>query len=356
LNRKNVREEIKDHREEVSEFLDSYLEEWDEIEPDASRWRSDLKERMNEMVKGGKMVRGSLVLKTCEMYNGGLSEEAVKVAGAIELLHTGLLMHDDIIDRDDYRRGMPTFKKQYEELAAEERVDEEEHFGTGMAITAGDVAFFMGQGLLARLETDPEIRRKITELVFSEFSAVGLAEQVDIYSGYSRNEVSEEEIMRLYRDKTARYTFSLPLKAGALLSGVKEEEIERLYRLGEKIGIVFQLRDDELGLFGSEEETGKTLGSDLDENKKTPLRLRLLEKLPEEEAEDLKERLRGDLSQEDKEEIRDLMEEKGVRDEVGEMMERYASEARGDVEELEAPEEFKEFLNGMIDFCLYRES
>jgi geranylgeranyl diphosphate synthase type I len=356
LNRKNVREEIKDHREEVSEFLDSYLEEWDEMEPDASRWRSDLKERMKEMVKGGKIVRGSLVLKTSSSYNGGLEEGAVKVAGAIELLHTGLLMHDDIIDRDGYRRGMPTFKKQCEELAAEERVDEEEHFGTGMAITAGDVAFFMGQGLLARLETDPEIRRKITKLVFSEFSAVGLAEQVDIYSGYSRNEISEDEIMRLYRDKTARYTFSLPLKAGALLSGVSEEEIERLYRLGEKIGIMFQLRDDELGLFGSEEETGKTLGSDLDENKKTPLRLRLLEKLPEEEAEELKERLRGDLSQEDKEEIRDLMEEKGVREEVGEMMERYASEARGDVEELEAPEEFKEFLNGMIDFCLYRES
>lgn len=356
MNRKKVRKEIKLQRKEVSDFLDDYLEEWEDIEPEAGRWRSDLKGRMKEMVKGGKVVRGSLVLKTSASYNGRVEEQAVKVAGAIELLHTGLLMHDDIVDRDDYRRGMPTFKKQYEELASEEKVDEEEHFGTSMAITAGDVAFFMGQGLLTRLETDSETRRKITELVFSEFSAVGLAEQVDIYSGYSRNEISEDEIMRLYRDKTARYTFSLPLKAGALLAGIDEEEIERLYRLGEKIGIVFQLRDDELGLFGSEEETGKSLGSDLDENKKTPFRLRLLEKLPEEEAEEMREQLREDLSEEDKEEIRDLMEKKGVREEVKEAMERYASEAREEVEELEAPEEFKEFLNGMIDFCLYRES
>jgi geranylgeranyl diphosphate synthase type I len=356
LNQEDVTEEIRGHREQVLGFLDEYLDEWEQMEPDASRWRSDLKERMNEMVKGGKMVRGSLVLKTCEMYNGGLTEEAVKVAGAIELLHTGLLMHDDIIDRDDYRRGMPTFKKQYEELSGQEKVDEEEHFGVSMTITAGDVAFFMGQGLLARLETDPEIRRSITELVFSEFSAVGLAEQVDIYSGYSRNEISEDEIMRLYRDKTARYTFSLPLNAGALLADVDEEEIERLYSLGEKIGIVFQLRDDELGLFGSEEETGKSLGSDLKENKKTPFRLKLLEKLPEEESEEMKERLRGELTEEGRNEIRNLIEEKGVREEVGEMMERYASEAREEVEELEAPEEFKEFLNGMIDFCLYRES
>lgn len=355
MQKKNLLKEIREEKQKVSDFLDDYLEEWEDLEPDASRWRSDIKERMKEMVKGGKIVRGALVMKTNDFYSGRNEEDAMKIAGAIELLHTGLLMHDDIIDRDNFRRGIPTFSKQYRELAEEEKVDQEEHFGTGMGITAGDIAFFMGQGLISKIDADPEIRREITELVFSEFSAVGLAEQIDIYSGYSRKEISEDEIMRLYRDKTARYTFSLPMKAGALLAGVDEDEIERLYHLGEKIGIIFQLRDDELGIFGEEEETGKTLGSDLEENKKTLLRLRLLDRLPEDEAEELKDKLQeGELSRGEKEEIREMMIDLGVREDVEDEMEDLASEAREDLEELDAPEDFKDFLDSLIDFCLYR--
>ncbi|WP_414837316.1 polyprenyl synthetase family protein [Candidatus Nanosalina sp. VS9-1] len=350
----NVLKHIQSDKKKVSNFLDNYLDEWEEMEPDASRWRSDIKGRMKEMAKGGKMVRGALVLKTNNFYDGKNTDEAVKVAGAIELLHTGLLMHDDIIDKDDYRRGMPTFAKQYQELGEDEDLDNVEHFGAGMAIAGGDIAYFMGQGLLADLDIKPEKRRKITELVFSEFSAVGLAEQVDIYSGYSKEEIDEEEIMRLYRDKTARYTFSLPFKAGALMAEASEDEIERLYRLGERIGIIFQLRDDELSLFGDEAETGKSLGSDLEENKKTLHRLKMLEKLPEDERESMREKLRKDLDHEEKAEIIEKMNELEVQKEVQEKMSELAEEAYSDIENLEAPEDFKDFLRKLTDFCLER--
>lgn len=350
----DILKHIQSDKIKVSEFLDDYLNEWESMEPDASRWRPDIKERMQEMVKGGKMVRGALVIKTNNFYDGNSSEEAVKVAGAIELLHTGLLMHDDIIDKDDFRRGLPTFSRQYQELGEEEDLDNVEHFGDGMAIAGGDIAYFMGQGLLADLEIKPEKRRKITELVFSEFSAVGLAEQVDIYSGYSKDEIYEEEIMRLYRDKTARYTFSLPFKAGALMAETPEKEIERLYRLGEKIGIIFQLRDDELSLFGDEAETGKSLGSDLEENKKTLHRLKMLEKLPEDERESMREKLRKDLTQEEKEEIVDKMKELNVQEDVQGKMDELAEEAYSEIESLEASDEFKRFLRGLTDFCLER--
>jgi geranylgeranyl diphosphate synthase type I len=355
LNTEGVKQQISDERKSVLSYLDSYLDEWEGMRDDSTRWRKDTAERMSEMVKRGKIVRGALVLKTCRMYGNNECRDAEKVAGAIELLHTGLLMHDDIIDRDDYRRGIKTFSRQYRELAEEEEIDSQHHFGIGMAMTAGDIGYFMGQGLLSKIESDPKTRKEITELVFSEFSSVGLAEQIDIYSGYSTREASEEEIMQLYRDKTARYTFSLPMKAGALLADVEEDEIQRLYELGEKIGIIFQLRDDELELFGEEEETGKSLGSDLEENKKTLHRLKLLEKLPEEEAKEMKERLRGDLSRQDKIEIRDRMEETGVRKEVRDRMEELAEETHGRLDDLDAPEPYRKFLSGMIDFCLYRD-
>lgn len=353
-NNGSVLTRIQREKELVSDFLDNYLEHWEDLEQDSSRWRPDIKERMQEMAKGGKMVRGSLVIKTNEFYDGKNKEEAVKVAGAIELLHTGLLMHDDIIDKDDYRRGMPTFSKQYQELGEDEDLDKAEHFGDGMAIAGGDIAYFMGQGLLTDLEISPEKRRNITELVFSEFSAVGLAEQVDIYSGYSKDEIDEEEIMRLYRDKTARYTFSLPLKAGALMADVSEDEIERLYTIGEQMGIIFQLRDDELSLFGDEDETGKSLGSDLEENKKTLHRLKTLEKLSEDEREEMRERLRKDLTDEEKREIIEKMKDLDVKKNVQEKMEEIAEEAYSKIEELEADEDFKKFLRGLTEFCLKR--
>jgi geranylgeranyl diphosphate synthase type I len=348
----NMLERIEKDRQKICDFLDGYLDEWEEMEP--GRWRTDVKERMQEMVKGGKMVRGSLVMETHLFCGGESIDDCLRVAGAIELLHTGLLMHDDIVDKDDYRREMPTFSKQYSELGEEENVSEPEHFGKSMAIVAADISFFMGQGLLSRLEIDPTKRREVIELVFEEFSSVGLAEQVDIYSGYAPEELTEEEIKRLYRDKTARYTFSLPFKAGALMAGADEEEIDRLYRLGEKLGIVFQLKDDELGLFGSEEETGKSLGSDLEENKKTLHRLRLLEKIPEDEKDEMRERLSGDLSRQEKREVVERIEDLGVREEVRERMEEIAEEAKEDIEELRIDEEARDFLRELTDFCLER--
>lgn len=347
-------ERVGQYKKEISEHIDQYLEEWVEKEENPTRWRKDISERMSEMAKGGKMVRGSLVIITHKFYGGESTEDCLKVASAIELLHTGILMHDDIIDKDDYRRGMKSFQKQYRDLAEEEDIHESKHFGMSMGIAGGDVSFFMGQSLLSDLDISPEIRRRISELVFNEFSNVGLAEQVDVYAGYAQEELTEERILQLYRDKTARYTFSLPLNAGAVMAEADQKELEKLYSLGEKLGIIFQLKDDELGLFGEEKETGKSVGSDLDENKKTVHRLRMLQKLPEKEREQMKDRLKGELSPEDKDEIIEMMSEKDIEEEVRKDMEEMAQDALNDISELELDEDAKDFFRDLTEFCLNR--
>ena len=140
-----------------------------------------------------------------------------------------------------------------------------------------------------------------------------------------------------------------------MMAGVSKEEIERLYKVGEKMGIIFQLRDDELSLFGNTDETGKSLGSDLDENKKTLHRLKLLEKLDEEEREEMREKLREDLSDEEKKEIIERIERLGVREEVHEKMDELSEEAFKMIEELEADKQFQSFLKQMTRFCLERD-
>jgi geranylgeranyl diphosphate synthase type I len=101
----------------------------------------------------------------------------------------------------------------------------------------------------------------------------------DVYLGSMRGTVEEEQVLELYRCKTARYTFSLPLVSGALAAGAGEELIVQLEELGEHLGIVFQLKDDELDLMGDEEHTGKPVGTDLEEGKKTLLSVYLSELL-----------------------------------------------------------------------------
>lgn len=349
----NLLERIAANKQEVSDFLDNFLEEW-EKEDAAFEWREDISNRLKEMVKGGKMVRGSLIIITNKLYGGGNREDCLRTAAAIELLHTGILMHDDIIDKDDYRRGMKTFQRQYRELGEKKDIKEPGHYGISMGMAGGDISFFMGQNLISKIESSPEKRKKVQELVFREFADVGLAEQVDIHAGYSEEKLSQEEIIDLYRRKTARYTFSLPLKAGAILAGAKREEQEKLYEIGEKIGVIFQLKDDELGLFGNQKKTGEEIGSDLDENKKTVHRLKLLEKLSDEEEKRIRELLGSNLSENERKEITRLMEEKNVKQDVREIMQTMSEEVFKMIEQLELEKEGKEFLRDATRFCLNR--
>jgi len=350
----NLLEKIAANKHEISDFLDNFLEEW-EKEDEAFEWRKDISRRLNEMVKGGKMVRGSLIIITSKLYGGENREDCLRTAAAIELLHTGILMHDDIIDKDDYRRGMKTFQRQYRELGEEKNIKEPSHYGMSMGMAGGDISFFLGQNLISRITSKPEKREKVQELVFREFADVGLAEQVDIHAGHSEEEMSQNEIIDLYKRKTARYTFSLPLKAGATLAGTNEKEQEKLYNIGEKIGVIFQLKDDELGLFGDQQKIGEEIGSDLDEDKKTVHRLKLLQKLSDEEEKRVRKMLGSELSQEERDKITGLMEEKNVKQEVRKMMEEISEDVFEMIEELEVNAEGKDFLRDATKFCLNRE-
>jgi geranylgeranyl diphosphate synthase type I len=168
---------------------------------------------------------------------------------------------------------------------------------------------------------------------------VGVAQMQDVANGaikpVSTNpfrdapcEPREEDILTLYRYKTGRYTFSLPLALGATLAGAADETRTALEEAGEDLGILFQLKDDELGLFADEAELGKPVGADIREDKKTLYRLRLFEKADEPAAARLRSmfgnREPGAI---DARFVHSTIERLGIHDELAVMMRRYADAA-----------------------------
>jgi geranylgeranyl diphosphate synthase type I len=187
----------------------------------------------------------------------------------MELFHSGLLVHDDIMDRDLVRRGQPSIFQQYATFAAAERHADPQHVGQALGICAGDVACFMAFELLARTHAPAAVLCRVLEMCARELSAVGIAQMQDVAWGASISAAGVDEILRMYTHKTGRYSFSLPLLAGAIIADASEELRGKLETFGESIGLLFQIRDDELGLFGDEKELGKPVGSDVREGKKT---------------------------------------------------------------------------------------
>ncbi len=209
-------------------------------------WGSDVCKRYLTFALQGKMIRGCLIILGFEMFGKKATEDVVKAAAAMELFQSALLIHDDIMDHDTMRRGQRTIFAQYGV----------NHFGESMGMCAGDIGFFFAFELLADMSQQ---KYAILPLICRELVKVGVAQMQDVSVGNQKEIPSEADILNLYRYKTARYTFSLPLMVGAILAGQSEATINILEKLGEDLGIMFQLKDDELDFESDQREGKKTL-------------------------------------------------------------------------------------------------
>jgi len=250
---------------------------------------------MEDFATTGKMLRGALSMLGAELLRAKslvAQEQATLLAAGLELLQAGLLVHDDIMDHDELRRGKPTLHMRIGDHLRVQNLEMDAKDGLRAAeaegICVGDLFFFLAWKALSALPAS------VSSLVAHEHALVTLAQMRDVEFGYDAQNPSLESVLEMYTLKTARYTVALPLRAGALLSyssnsashadtSVFKDLHAALDSYGEAMGLVFQLRDDRLGLFGDELELGKPVGSDIKEGKKTPYILSLLPKLSQEE-------------------------------------------------------------------------
>ena len=246
---------------------------------------------------GGKRVRSAFCLLACEAA-GGDAASAAAAGAAIELAHSFTLLHDDIADHDETRRGRATAWKLW---------------GIGQAITAGDAVYALANLAAGGLEgqSSPEITLSVLRELNQAVLDVCEGQQLDIsYEG--QYDLSQADYLRMVGLKTAALLRSA-CAIGAMIGGAGVETAEALGSFGFGIGIAYQIQDDMLGAWGDPEKMGKPVGSDLRRNKRT---LPVILALTGEDA-DLRSRLRTSLergvSAEQAAELAAAMAEKGIR-------------------------------------------
>jgi len=342
-------------RERTIAFLDAFLRGKRGRFGRINAWGPDALEKLGPFVRTGKLVRSGLVAVGAAIGRDRIARGTTQAGAAVELIQAGLLIHDDIIDRDETRRGRPALHREYALEGRALRVREEAHFGEGMGICLADIAFFLAFELISTLPAPPRVRTDILALWSDELSLVGLAQMQDLFFGETGARARTGEILRLYLYKTARYSFSVPLLTGAMMAGAPPAVRERLGRLGESLGVLFQLKDDDLGLFGNEREIGKPVGSDIREGKQTFLAHLLFRRADRAERRRL-ERVFGNrrITPAMVDEVKDMVEKLGVRRDLAARMRRLRRQAVARIAELPSAGPARRILSELIESSLDR--
>ncbi|ROQ15692.1 geranylgeranyl diphosphate synthase type II [Rathayibacter sp. PhB93] len=223
--------------------------------------------------RGGKRFRPLMVISAYEAHGGLDPEASAHLGAAFELLHTALIVHDDVIDRDFVRRGGPNVSGSYRDEAttAGLSIPIAEHRGTSVAVIAGDLALTGAHRLVEGVGASDSVRARLLTLLDEAVFASAAGELADVDFSLMPGMPSVDEVLEMERMKTAVYSFEAPLQAGAILAGADDAAVEALGEFGRGIGIAYQIVDDLLGVFGSEGQTGKTTLGDLREGKRTVL-------------------------------------------------------------------------------------
>lgn len=260
---------------EVTEILKRYSADIDQeikgaletVDPET------LLQASEHLVKaGGKKLRPALAVLSAEAVGGNV-QCALKTGAAVELIHTFSLIHDDIMDQDDKRRGKPSVHVLW---------------GEPMAILAGDTLFSKAFETVMKSEEDGVTAEKILPALQTVVdSCVKICEGQALDMGFAeRLDVSEGEYLMMIFKKTAAL-IAAATKSGAILGGGTPEQVEALAEYGRLIGMAFQIQDDYLDVASSEEDLGKPVGSDIVEGKMTLLVVHALSQADEKDTERL---------------------------------------------------------------------
>ncbi|HBB36432.1 MAG: hypothetical protein UX02_C0004G0060 [Candidatus Moranbacteria bacterium GW2011_GWC1_45_18] len=337
----------------LAQYFAKKLREMREVGPSA---KDAVKCIRDLILAGGKRVRAGFMYWGYRAAGGNDFEKIIEASMSIELTHIFLLIHDDIIDRDDFRHGVQTIHKRYEGLAKKfYKKAEPKHFGDSMAIVAGDMAAAFGNEIIFNSRFSPERKQKallkLQEIVVNTVSGEILDVMLE-----AKGRATEKEIIEVHRNKTAKYTVEGPLHLGALLAGADEKILKVLSEYAVPVGIAFQIQDDILGAFGNEKKLGKPVCSDLREGKQTLLIVKALENSDVKQKKLVKKLLGNkNVSESDIESFRRVIRETGSFEYSQNLARKYVEEGKAAIEKSDFNREVKAFLIGIADYIVKRE-
>jgi geranylgeranyl diphosphate synthase type II len=273
---------------------------------------------------GGKRIRPRLCLTAYALYKDSLTEEILSPAAAIEVFHSFTLIHDDIMDKADVRRGVPTVYRKWDE---------------NTAILSGDVMSIESYKLLAKAPA--AALPKALELFSTTAAEVCEGQQYDM-EFENEESVPMESYLKMIGLKTA-VLIACSAKLGAIVAGAEEKDCDLLYKFGYDLGLAFQIADDWLDTYADPKVFGKAIGGDIVNNKKSWLMTRAFEK-----AGDLRDSLTAAMAMSTATEqekaakisaVKDIYEKLGVGDDAKEEIQRLHNQAMGHIDALGLTEE-----------------
>lgn len=277
---------------------------------------------------GGKRLRPMLLLATCEAL-GSEPEKAINQAVGIEMFHNFTLLHDDVMDKAEVRRGRPTVHRRWNE---------------SVAILSGDAMLTMATQLVVKC-TDiytADCMAEILNLFNTTAMEVYAGQQLDM-EFESRRDVTVEEYIEMIRLKTS-VLLACACKMGALMARASEKDADAMYRYGELLGLAFQLQDDNLDTYGDPALFGKEIGGDIINEKKTWLWINAMNREPKRLQRVLDQKLTDYLKIR---EVRKIYDDLNLKEEAQTLIERYANEAVEALADVDMTPEARDFFTSL---------
>lgn len=377
MEHKNNIDEIKingnSNSTDLYNFIKYYMNVLQKFKIEIDKYNSEFKntkdnslvtDALNELIRmnsDGKFVRATLIALGFDSLNKEkLSEKYMPLAIAYETFQTSILIHDDIIDNAKLRRGKITIPKSYENVFDKyEKKDEEfekrkNHIANSLGICIGDLGFYLASKIVINNYKNDKNFDNILDLYNKIVINTIKGEIIDVVlpfnEEYKNNLTTEDDVMEIYKLKTAWYSIIGPFCLGMGLSDASKEEMSKMEDMLLNLGIAFQIKDDILGIYGDEDEIGKSASSDISEFKQTIL-YTYLSNNKDYLLELNKYYGKSNNSAEDIKKVKELFEKSGAKDYAIKKMENMFRISKEKLKEISfISENYKSILRGFITY------
>jgi geranylgeranyl diphosphate synthase type I len=321
---------------DINTAIEAFFTTWSKESTQISPELKPLIDALHGSTADGKRIRGALILLGYRLGSGASvaikKTDLLQIAVAYELFQTGILAHDDIIDKSPTRRGKPSM--QYK-LGGD-------HYGLSQAICLGDMGFFLTYKLVAESSFSDPVKTQVTAYLSKCFLDTVMGEMLDIAKG---------DVLTIYRLKTAYYTFVAPLTVGAILGGADAKVIEAIRQYGENLGIAFQIQDDIRDVFGTRSRMKKEIGGDIKEGKQTLLYRNALENADGAQKKLLQAWYGNEASGlQEIDAVRTVFDQTGAKKFAEEAMHAYCTKAHKAISDITSEKEQQTMLGEIIEY------
>ena len=328
----------------------------------SNRFLEEALEQFVSSNKGGKFLRACLIALGYQSF-GKDDDSYLPLGIALELFQTSILIHDDIIDKADKRRGMDTIPVRYQKLYSDQIkgdgsfIDKRHDIGTSMALCLGDMGFYLALQVIAQNYKDNENLGRVLEYYNSVAIKTCEGEMVDVIlpfyeEFYGSDGDLENHVMEIYKLKTAWYSVVGPYCLGAILGGLDDDKVHKLEDALINLGIAFQIKDDLLGIYGDEKHIGKSVTSDVSEFKQTILYAYAINS---EYKDELLRYYGKEIEEADMAKVQDIFSKSGAYDYAEKTMERLFKESFQAILDLDFLDlDKKKLLLGFAEFLRVR--